>query len=338
MPIIPTDRGLPMFDNRLLQSLLLMTCGLLAGPELAAQTQVADSQKDAAYECTVPATPDALRAKAEELARATYDKNKLGCAADLWFKIVQAKPADVASLVSAVSIEANYIEKINTLWDFDLYGIRAPEWSVRLRHAAEQGDNLVSQLASLAPNDPRALTARARYAIAWPAKQADGTKVSAEAHKAIHLLSNAIAKDPRTMDGRALLMLGRLYYELPEFDGGDADKATAALERARTVAPHGQEILGYLAYVYQESGRHDDAVRVLRDMLATEPQESDLQVSADQLRNARDLCKRIGEGQLAGQLDSKRTQLLAQYPQLLTRAPIAANMHGGVDPITGKEY
>lgn len=197
---------------------------------------------------------------------------------------------------------------------------------------------LVNQLAAVAPEDPRALALRARYAVAWSSKQADGTKISVESHSAIQLLSKAIAKDPRTQDGGALLALGRLYYELPEFDGGDVGKAITTLERARSVAPHSQEILGYLAYVYQESGRRDDAVCTLRDMLSTSPREDDLQQGADQLRNARDLCKRIGEGQLAEQLDAQRNRLLAEHPQLLTRAPTAANMHGGVDPITGKEY
>lgn len=327
-----------MFDNRLLRQSLLLTCSLVACGELAAQVRVADSEKDAAYDCIAPPQLDALRSRAEELARDTYDKNKLGCAADLWFKLVKTRSSDVASLLSATSTEVNYIEKVNTLWDFDLYGIRAPEWSARLLHATQQGDALVSQLASSAPNDPAALTLRARYAVAWSSKQADGTKISAEAHRAIQLLLTAVAKDPRTMDGGALLALGRLYYELPEFDGGDVAKALATLERARTLAPNSQDVLGYLAYVYQETGRREDAVGTLRALLRTDPETADLQQSADQLRNARDLSKRIGEEQLAGQLDAKRARLLAAHPQLLTRAPTAANMHGGVDPITGKEY
>jgi tetratricopeptide (TPR) repeat protein len=327
-----------MFDNRLLRQSLLLICSLVACGELAAQERVADSEKDATYECIAPSQPDALRAKAEEFARETYDKNKLGCAADLWFKLVKARPGDGASLLNATSTEVNYIEKVNTLWDFDLYGIRAPEWSARLLHATQQGDVLVSQLASSAPNDPVALTLRARYAVAWSSKQADGRKVSAEAHRAIQLLSTAVAKDPRTMNGGALLALGRLYYELPEFDGGDLAKSLATLERARTLTPKNQKVLGYLAYVYQETGRREDAIGALRAVLPTDPDETDLQESADQLRNARDLSKRIGEEQLAGQLDAKRAHLLAAHPQLLTRVPTAANMHGGVDPITGKEY
>lgn len=327
-----------MFDKRLLRQSLLLTCSLVVCVELAAQEQVADSAKDATYECVAPAQPDALRSKAQELARATYDKNKLGCAADLWFKLVKDRPGDGAALRSAALTDVIYIEKINTLWDFDLYGIRAPEWSARLQHATQQGDVLVNQLASAAPNDPVALTLRARYAVAWSSKQTDGKKVSAEAHRAIQLLATAVAKDPRALDGGALLALGRLYYELPEFDGGDIAKSIAALERARTVAPKNQAVLGYLAYVYGETGRRDDAIAVLRALLPTDPQDADLQESADQLRNARDLAKRIGEQQLAAQLDTKRAGLLTAHPQLLTRAPTAANMHGGVDPLTGKEY
>jgi hypothetical protein len=59
---------------------------------------------------------------------------------------------------------------------------------------------------------------------------------------------------------------------------------------------------------------------------------------ADELKNARDLAHRIPAAELEAQLTAKRDALLEANPQLLTRASSAANMHGGVDPMTGKSY
>ncbi|HMS81945.1 MAG TPA: hypothetical protein PKC20_20975 [Burkholderiaceae bacterium] len=54
--------------------------------------------------------------------------------------------------------------------------------------------------------------------------------------------------------------------------------------------------------------------------------------------DARDLATRLKDAALAQKLTDKRDALLKAHPQLLARKPTAANMHGGVDPITGKEY
>jgi hypothetical protein len=49
--------------------------------------------------------------------------------------------------------------------------------------------------------------------------------------------------------------------------------------------------------------------------------------------------RRGGFGRLLdADLELALDALLAAHPELLTRASTAANMHGGVDPITGKSY
>ena len=73
-------------------------------------------------------------------------------------------------------------------------------------------------------------------------------------------------------------------------------------------------------------------------LLDVEPSPLDLQLTADELKNARDLAHRIPAADLETRLTAKRDALLAAHPELLTRASTAANMHGGVDPITGKSY
>ena len=84
-------------------------------------------------------------------------------------------------------------------------------------------------------------------------------------------------------------------------------------------------------------GNRDDRSAEIQ-ILPIEPSPLDLQLMADELKNARDLAHRIPAPELEAQLTAKRDALLQANPQLLTRASSAANMHGGVDPMTGKSY
>jgi tetratricopeptide (TPR) repeat protein len=303
-----------------------------------AQSRVEDSAKDASYECSVPADAAALQAKVGQLYPQKSDRNALGCAADLLFMAAQATPDDPQVNVQALLVESEYIDHVNTLWDFDIYGVRQPEWAARLAHAIPQGKTLAERVATLAPDDPTAECARAYFQVVWPFKSADAKTALTASRDAIPLLEKATAKQPNALDGNCLLILGRLYYEVPEFAGGDMDKAAAALDRATEVAPGNVGAWRYLAYVRLQAGDADGARQALAQMLGIEPSPLDLQLMADELKNGRDLAHRIPATELETQLTAKRDALLAANPQLLTRASSAANMHGGVDPMTGKSY
>jgi tetratricopeptide (TPR) repeat protein len=317
---------------------IIVVAALLHAGLAPAQSRVEDSAKDAAYECAVPGDAAALQAKVEQLYPKKSDRNALGCAADLLFMAAQASPEDPQLNVQALLVESEYIDHVNTLWDFDIYGVRQPEWSARLSHAVPQGKALAEQVARLAPEDPTAECARAYFQVVWPFKSADAKTALMSSRDAIPLLEKATAKQPNALDGNCLLILGRLYYEVPEFAGGDMDKAAATLDAATQVAPDNFGVWRYLAYVRLQAGDADGAKKALAQMLGMEPSPLDLQLMADELKNARDLAHRIPAADLETQLTAKRDALLKAHPELLTRASSAANMHGGVDPMTGKSY
>jgi len=311
---------------------------LLHAGVAAAQSRVEDSAKDAVYECPVPGDAAALQAKVEQLYPQKSDRNALGCAADLLFMAAQASPQDPQLNVQALLVTSEYIDHVNTLWDFDIYGVRQPEWAARLGHAIPQGKALAEQVVKLAPGDPTADCARAYFQVVWPFKSADAKTALMSSRDAIPLLEKATAKEPGALDGNCLLILGRLYYEVPEFAGGDMDKAAAMLNKATGVAPNNFAVQRYLAYVRLQDRDAEGAKQALAQMLKIEPTPLDLQLMADELKNARDLAHRIPAAELETQLTAKRDALLKAHPELLTRASSAANMHGGVDPITGKSY
>jgi hypothetical protein len=319
---------------QLLSASLVFACCL--PPQAAAQSRAEHSAQDATYACPVPASAEALQARVAELYPSKHDKNALGCAADLLVAAANAQPDDAALNTQALLVTAEYIDHVNTLWDFDLYGVRQPEWKARLEHAIAPGRALAERIAAV--DEPVPLCAVAYFDLVWPARTADAKTALSKSRDAKSRLERATARDPAALDGNCLLMIGRLHYELPEFAGGDPERALAELKTAQRLAPGNQSVLRYLAYVQLQERDQPAAQTTLGQMLAADPAPPDRQLFADELRNARDLATRMGDAQLSSRLDGKRKALLAAHPELLTRAMSAANMHGGVDPITGKDY
>ncbi len=311
---------------------------LFATSEANGQSRAEHSAEDAKYVCAVPATAEAMQTRIAELYPKKHDKNALGCAADLLHAAATAQPTDASVSVQALLVTAEYIDHVNTLWDFDLYGVRQPEWKARLEHALAHGRTLAARVAEAAPDDPTALCARAYFDVVWPVRMADAKTALTAARDAKGLLERATGKAAAALDGNCLLMLGRLHYDLPEFAGGDPERGMAELKRARELAPRNVSVLRYLAYLQFQERDAAGAKQTLAQMLSGDPERAERQLWADELRNARDLATRMPDPQLAARLDTRRQTLLKANPELLTRAMSAANMHGGVDPITGKEY
>jgi predicted Zn-dependent protease len=112
----------------------------------------------------------------------------------------------------------------------------------------------------------------------------------------------------------------------------------ALLEDAYRSTPQNVSLLRYSAYVFVQERDVARAKQRLAEMLKLQPDPANLQLLVDELKSASELATRVGDAALAQQLAAKRDQLFKAHPQLLRRLGSAANMHGGVDPITGKDY
>ena len=310
---------------------------LLSPSGAGAQFRLENSAKDAQYDCPMP-SPDALAATATRLGAAQWDKNKLGCAADLWFALAESAVTEPMVKVQALMATTAYIEQINLLAGFDLYGVHEGEWAARIHHAADHGKVLEERLAAMPVEDANVLAARALYRLTWPTRIADTKTQIAESGAALQLLSKAVALDPKALEGNAVWILGRLYYDLPEFAGGDPAKGMALIEEAYRNTPQNVSLLRYSAYVFVQERDLPRAKQRLAEMLRLQPDPANLQRLADELKSASELATRTGDAALAQQLAAKRDQLFKATPQLLRRLGSAENMHGGVDPITGKDY
>jgi len=328
-----------MRNNNLLYPALLATSAyLICGMAYGQTSRIPDSASDAHYDCPIPDSGEVLRQKALGLATATYDRNKLGCAADLWGVLARQAEASPEVQIQALGVITRYLSEVNTLWDLDLYGIHAPEWSARLQHATPLGKAIEARLEKLAPDLPASLASRALFDLAWTAKQADTAAALKVSGDAVRQLKLATSREKAVQGGNAMLALAKLEYELPEFSGGDPARGVDTITEAFQLAAGNPGVIRYFAYVQTQENHPDVAARALKTLLPLPTTQGDLQQMADELLAGRDLAQRLQDKSLQKLLADKRDTLLAAHHELLTRAHTAANLHGGVDPITGKEY
>jgi tetratricopeptide (TPR) repeat protein len=265
-----------------------------------------------------------------------WDKNALACAADEWFALSNASPKDSDTTLRALQATTAYINHVNRSWDYDLYGIHGLEWLARVAHASKQGNILEARLSGR--EDAATIATRALYKLAWSNHVADTKTRLGESRAAIALLERAVSLDSTAVDGNALWQLGKVYYELPEFAGGDPGKGLQILNQAYRQSPNNPALLRYAAYVDVQEKDRAGAQERLAKLLSIEPGSAGLQVLSDQLKGGEELAAQLGDSRLEKQLAQKRTSLLDRHRQILRRLPSAANMHQGVDPITGKDY
>ena len=300
-----------------------------SGPALAA-----DAKKDAQYTCPDKHPSETV---ASEWAATDWDKNQLACAADAWSALSDAKPRDRGLAVHALRATANYIALVNSFRDEDLYSIRLEEYITRVNKAVLAGERLDARVASMAGGDAEAMAARGLYRL--QAGHIGEMKEVLKASKtALDLLEQAVKASPGAAGGDAILELAKLYYTLPEFLGGDPERTTQLLTEGLKVAPSNVGLVRYAAFVDAQDHRSDAAKGRLSDLLGLQPAPGSTQRFADEIKGGTELATRLGLTALAGQLADKRSAMFAQNPKLLRRLPIAANLHGGVDPLTGKDY
>lgn len=103
----------------------------------------------------------------------------------------------------------------------------------------------------------------------------------------------AVQIDPTVDFGGPHRALGKLYYELPFFMGGDTDKSIEHMEKAVKIGPEFWENHYYLAQSYIKDSRYRDAKKELvlaRDLAATVREDPDM---ASHKKNINELMQDI---------------------------------------------
>lgn len=294
-----------------------------------------NAAKDAVYACPEAANPAAQVTRAQSLAVETYDKNKLACAADLYYQAASSSAADPAIRVAAVAAQIAYLREIGTEHDADLLGQQTAEWDIRLAHGDKQAGLLCASTAHQQATDS-ALSTVCAEADLLAHRYDDPKDYVAAVRRVIPTLTAVSEHVPQTLDGLDLVYLGDLYFDLPTIFGGNSAKAVVLLERARQYAPRDPARLSDLAKGYEAEGRTQDTKAVLRELVALNASDGSLQSMADAWLLGEGLAARLEDPAMEAQFEGKRHRLFAANPKVQTRLTSAIGGHGGANPLTGK--
>lgn len=236
------------------------------------------------------------------------------------------------ALNQAAETSANYVEHSHNVKLMDLMGANAAN-----NRALEEAIGLERRVIDVLGKIPfaNAEVKAWRGLMMLQLLQAEGGNDLDVAKEALGLIEAAVEDDEDVLNGLALSVLGRVYYEMPAVLGGDNLKSIALLERSLEVNPMLMPTLQYLAESYDQELEEQKAKDTLRLMLGVKPRTDTEQEVADGLRIGAGLARRLGDQALALELSEKREGVLAGNPQLLTRESESMGGHGGVNPLTG---
>jgi tetratricopeptide (TPR) repeat protein len=213
---------------------------LLAGSGVAA----AMPQNAGTAGATTTADPDALYAQRDDLAKARQ-------AADIWQGRVKANPKDY---------EASWKLARAMYW----LGGHGPQDQ---RRADLENGTKVGQAASLLePNKPEGYfwMAANMGALAESYGLGQGLKYRGKIKDA---LETVLKIDPAFMDGSADRALGRWYYLVPGFFGGDKKKSEEHLRKSLTYDPNSTASHFFLAETLMDDGKKPEARAELQKVL-----------------------------------------------------------------------
>lgn len=296
--------------------------------------------EDAKYDCPLPKDTKTIQALARQLHIDGHDKNKLGCAADLMFEAARRSPHDIDIQNEAILFHNDYLSHVNVLNDYDLLDIQGLEWTARAEKASQQVNEIIERAIKLKPDDTTLLTLAA-IAKVETTRLVLGPKEAVDAvKKAMKMLEQAITIAPDAVNGLAMITLGRHYYELRGYNGGDNLKAIELYEKAYQSHPYNIRLQRYLVEAYDKEMNTSRATEILQKMLSLkDPPPEERQMFSDELRAGRGIAERLGATKLKEAFQRRREALLARHPELLNRFIEAHTGHFGEHPLTGeKDY
>ncbi|HKY06552.1 MAG TPA: TRAP transporter TatT component family protein, partial [Blastocatellia bacterium] len=103
--------------------------------------------------------------------------------------------------------------------------------------------------------------------LALFAEAAGGLRAARAVLRARKELKRAASLDEAYHGGGPLRVLGRLEHKAPWFIGGSRSRSRVYFERALALAPTNSVTALYAAELAQDSGRRDDAVRLLERII-----------------------------------------------------------------------
>jgi len=264
---------------------------------------------------------------AAELLNASYDTDKLACAAKSLIAQADNHRNDYQAQLAALQANARYIYYLDRVILYEL-GYLIDWYVVEVPKEKKMNAPMVAMVAARAEQQRILEQAHAAGFDTAELNYFEASMIGPNA-AALPLLQSAVAEDPPSLQGAAHALLAETYYALPDIAGGDLDQAVDLMRAAHQRAPNDPRFARLLAGYLLDKGNVDEARSSLQQILTMEPDSGGLQLQADQLRAASDLAVRAGDAGLAQQLAGRRESLLQAHPYLQRRVVVSAMGHFG---------
>lgn len=313
-----------------------MACATLCALQAA---QAAPAAPSITAGCAQPSTAEAFDAAFTEATVQRHDIKQLTCAATMSAANAARMAADVDMQMLALDAQMNLLEALQLQLETQTYqaGEMFKDIQARWALGIKQGKAVSARLIKAGQSVPSIEGMRLAFElVAVSSSLVDAEQAYKVAAGTIKPLAVLLEKNPKLLDGVGEMMMGRLYFQLPESAGGDLDKAVVHLQKAYEIGKKNIVFQRWYAEALIALGRNNEAREVLAKMLPLKPEAIQRQSFADELRAGIGLAQRAADQALADQITAKRTALLQEFPLLLSRQSAAVSGHGGVDPLTGK--
>lgn len=324
----------------LAQSKTAATTGSLAADlEDPVRQAALRKQAERLLDCPRPADAKSLAAAFAEQAAMKWDYSKMGCGVRYGFELAQLQPDDVPLQLQALGAQVDYFTVLDKEYSplYSASALKDAELKLRWTQTRQRAQTLLERLQPAAEQVPEVLALRGVYHLLSLQHEAPESEKLKAPGLALPDLESAIKSKPGVLDGAGLLTLGSVLMDLPEFAGGDSERAVALFVQGAGVAPANLELKIALINAYLAERAQDKAVAVLRQAAAIPAEGQNLQDYADALRSLSGQAVRLQQMDLARQLAERRDALLAGHAYLNPRKSTATAGHGGVDPLTGED-
>jgi tetratricopeptide (TPR) repeat protein len=207
------------------------------------------------------------------------------------------KPAIIAAVLLAVGLNAwagveEDVVRIRQEWERIKYQIPVKEQEAAFEKLARESEKVVSQYPNQAEPAIWHGIIEASYAGAK-----GGLGALSLAKNARKSFEQALAIDPKAMEGSAYTSLGSLYYQVPGWPlgFGDDKKALELLQKGLALNPNGIDPNYFYGDFLYRSGDYAGAEQALRKALQSPPREGRKTADEGRRKEINDLLAKIRE-------------------------------------------
>jgi tetratricopeptide (TPR) repeat protein len=289
--------------------------------------------------CDAIGDPQEKAAAFARLRVMKWDRKQMGCGVRYGFELAQRQPKNIELQLQVLGAHVDYYTVLDKHYSriYSASAVKDAELHLRWNETREHSAVLLDRLAPLADQIAEVPALRGLNTLLSLQHESDDKEKLSAPGRARGDLEAAVKARPDVLEGTALLVLGNLIAALPEFAGGDTERAIMLLEQSNEIAPKSLQMKTALIDLELGERNADKALALLNVAIGIGEEGQNAQDYADALRVLAGQALRLDQRDLAKQIDTRRDAFLAAHAYIDPRKTTATTGHGGVDPITGQD-